>query len=336
MNSDPGGSYLKLFLDTGILNSSLSDTFSGAFAILVSDRMLRGHNSSIKCSLTYSEDRLHVGKMPTITICSLILSCVVLVTILVLLHAPSIVPANPNCIAGIATILGEIREKHLFEQSCFRATRRGFKDHEFSSTVPAFSYTGPIEVGYKFDIIAHPNIEPKLLHHGTELKGLTEKTYWWSPFTLKSWVKTSAVALCSALIIALEVLQRNSDRSMGLMDMSMSDTGRFWMSTISALIMTGVALLYSSIHFNTVLLSPYHALAHEKGASTKQSIVTDYLGSTPLFARFPATNERHYFATLPTVAAVVSDFLTVVVPDLYTIQTAKVTSSIACRRGVLG
>jgi hypothetical protein len=331
MGSDPGGSYLKPFLDIGILNSSLSDTFSGAFAILVSDRMLERHNSSIKGSLTYSEDRLHVGKTPTITICSLLLSCVALVTILVLLHAPSIVPANPNCIAGIATILGEIREKHLFEQSCFRATRRGLKDHEFSSTVPASSYTGPIEVGYKFDIIAHPNIEPRLLHHGTKLKGLTEKTYWWSPFTLKSWVKTSAVALCSALIITLEVLQRNSDRSMGLMDMSMSDAGRFWMSTIPALVMTGVALLYSSIHFNTVLLSPYHALAYEKGASTKRSIATDYLGSTPLFAIFPAIHERHYSAALSAVAAVVGAFLTVMVSGLYTIQTAKATSSIAPR-----
>jgi hypothetical protein len=331
MGSDTGGSYLKPFLDTAILNSSLSDTFSGAFAILVTERMLRRHNSSIKGSLEYSKDRLHVAKTPAIAICSLLLSCVTLVTILILLHTPSIVPANPNCIVGIATILGEIREKHLFKQSCFRTTRRGLKNHDFSSTVTASSRTGPVEVGHKFDIIVHPNIQPKPLQLGTESSRPREKTYWWSPFTLRSWVKTSAVALCSALIIALEVLQRNSDRSMGLMDMSTSDTDRFWMSTIPALVMTGVVLLYSSMHFNTVLLSPYHALAYEKGASTKQSISTDYLGSTPLFAIFPAIHGRHYSAALSAVAAVVGAFLTVVVSGLYTIQTAEVTSSITPR-----
>jgi hypothetical protein len=53
--SDGGDSYLKPFLDPRILSSSLSDTFSGAFAILVSDRMLKRHKSSIKGSLKYSK-----------------------------------------------------------------------------------------------------------------------------------------------------------------------------------------------------------------------------------------------------------------------------------------
>jgi hypothetical protein len=134
-----------------------------------SERMIRMPKSSIKGSLNNSEDRLHVDKMPKITIRSLILSCVAIIPILVLLHAPSIVLANLNCMAGIATILGEIREKHLFEQFSSRTTRRGLENYDFSSTVPVSSRTGPVEVGYKCDIIVHPNIEPRLQHHGTEL-----------------------------------------------------------------------------------------------------------------------------------------------------------------------
>jgi hypothetical protein len=131
--------------------------------------MIRMPKSSIKGSLDNSEDRLHVAKTPTITICILLLSCVALVTVLVLRHAPSSMLANLNCIVGIATILGEIREKHLFEQFCSRTTRSGLENYGFSSTIPVSSRTGPVEVGYKCDIIVHPNIEPRLQHHGTEL-----------------------------------------------------------------------------------------------------------------------------------------------------------------------
>jgi hypothetical protein len=48
-------------------------------------------------------------------------------------------------------------------------TRRGLKNHDFSSTVPAPSHTVLVEVGYKLEIIAHPNIDPRLLHRSTEL-----------------------------------------------------------------------------------------------------------------------------------------------------------------------
>ena len=95
------------------------------------------------------------------------------------------------------------------------------------------------------------------------------------------------------------------------MDISASESSRFWMSTIPALAMTGMALLFSSIHFNTTILSPYHALACDEGASTKRSIATDYRGSTPLFTLFPAIHERHYSAAVSGFAAVVGAFLTI-------------------------
>jgi hypothetical protein len=53
--------------------------------------MIRMPKSSIKGSLNNSEDYLHIDKTPTIPTRSLLLSCVTLVTILVLLHVPSIV-----------------------------------------------------------------------------------------------------------------------------------------------------------------------------------------------------------------------------------------------------
>jgi hypothetical protein len=328
-DSNSGGSYLKPFLNVETLNSSISDTFSGAFAILVSDRMLRAHNSSIKGNLEYLEDRLHVGKTPAVVICGLLLSCVALVAILVLTHTPNVVPANPNSIAGIATILSGTQEKHLFEQTSFETTRRGLKYYDFSSTAPASSRARQNKNGNKFDIVAHPNFEHRILEHSTESEKVVEKDRWWSPFTLQSWVKISALALCLAFIIALEILQRNSDRRDGLMDMPASDASRFWMSTIPALAMTGMALLFSSIHFNTTLLSPYHALACDKGASSKRSIATDYRGSTPLFTLFPAIHERHYSAAVSGIAAVVGAFLTIIVSGLYTVQTTRVSSSMA-------
>jgi hypothetical protein len=131
-----------------------------------SERMIRMPKSSINGSLNKSEDRLHVDK-PMITIRSLLLSCAAIVTIIVLLHASSIVPSNQNCIAGIATILGKIRQKDLFEQFCSRTTQRRLQNYDFSSTVLAPSCLRLVGVGYKF-FMAHSNIDPRLLHHGTE------------------------------------------------------------------------------------------------------------------------------------------------------------------------
>jgi hypothetical protein len=107
-------------------------------------------------------------------------------------------------------------------------------------------------------------------------------------------VRASTIALCLGMIIALELLQRKSDRSEGFMKTASSTNVQLWATVLPALALTGLALLYSSIYTNTSVLAPYHALTKKTGEAAKRSIATEYLGSTPIFCHPDVHTARPY------------------------------------------
>lgn len=314
-------------MDTNLLKKMVSETFSGAFSVLVAKRMFRSENSTIRGELQYQEDRLHVKKTPTVVVSIILLLCILSTGFLILVAPDGVVPYNPNSVKGIAAIISPAQRQLFTEHSSFPNMVQTLRNYNFRSSTPT---PGDEDApGIQFNIIPSPTTSNGSLDTaaGQEEKKASEAACWCPP-TLNSWVRFLAMALCLATIISLEVLQRLSSRPNGIMHVTPDSTARFWITVIPAAILTGITLLHSSIHFNIALMSPYHMLASSSGAPSKRSIATDYLGSTPLFTIWPAINRRHYAAVVSAFAAVIGAFLTIVVSGLYSVEFLETNTAV--------
>jgi hypothetical protein len=123
------------------------------------------------------------------------------------------------------------------------------------------------------------------------------------------------------MIVPLEILQRKSDRSDGIMDATSGVGTQLWAIVLLAPALTGLALLYSSIYTNVTLFAPYHALTSKTEATANRNIATQYAGSTSLFAMLPSMRQDHVSTCVSAFAAIVEAFLTIVVSSQYYTQT---------------
>ncbi|KAF2134561.1 hypothetical protein P153DRAFT_380376 [Dothidotthia symphoricarpi CBS 119687] len=329
--SNPGNSYLKPLLDVQTLSNSVSNTFAGIFSLLVYDQMLRPQRDYIQGNSHYSEDRLHVKKLPTVMIVVMFLLCLISTTILLFVKPVDVVTYDPNSIVGIATTLGPIQVANILDQPHFKSAIQALKGHKLYSTTPASRHSRVH--GTRFDIIVDPSFQDEELNVNNGGSGYPKRSAWWCPFTLNIWVRVVAILLCLATTVVLEILQRNSDHSHGFAEVTLTGNGHFWVTVVPALWMTGIALLYSSIHFNIALLAPYHTLTSKSGATARRSIITDYLGSTPLFILFQAIQKRHLATAISAFAAILGAFLTIFVSGLYTTEPFTTNVDFEVQRG---
>jgi hypothetical protein len=311
---NPGSPTLKPLLDPDVFNTSISETFAGAASMIIALQMFSPQNTTIFGSLRYQESRLHATKMPTITIVVILSLCLLSTVILMWISPANVVPHNPNSIAGIAAILSSVRHTDMFRHKSFEDLSTHLRKHEFSSKSRANG----------FDIVAHL-LNPDEDEQDNRRKSGNNVTIAkrWVPLTLQSWVKVSAIVLCLTVIIILEVLQQISNRSEGFLKMPSDGSGLFWITVVPAAALTGISLLYSSIHFNVGLISPYYIL-DQPGAKAKHTLATNYLGSTPLFTIWPALQRQHYASVVTAFAAVIGAALTIVVSGLYSVSYSEV------------
>jgi hypothetical protein len=326
----PGAPYLDPLLDLQALNTTITDTFSGLFSLLVSQEMLRPEESPIQGKIRYVGIRLHVNRIPAIVVAVNLLACSLMITILIFFRPVDVVPGNPNSIGGLARIISFGRNMHLFDHANFKVLLDHLETYKFRST-----FSGVVDANAQttcFSITASQRGEKHGVSAGAEILKPAKRTKRWRPLTLRSEVRALAVILCAATIGILEVLQTLSNRSDGFVEVLDGSNGRLWTSVFPAIYLTGIALLFSSMFFNYSLLTPYQALKVGKGATADRSVQTEYLGSMPLFTLWPAIRQRHYATAVSSVAAVLGAFLTIVVSALYSVETVNRRTAVEVER----
>lgn len=326
----PGASYLDPLLDMQALSTTVTDTFSGLFSLLVSQEMLRPEESPIQGKIRYVGTRLHVNRIPAIVIAVILLACSLMVTILIFFRPVDVVPGHPNSIGGLARIISFGRNMHIFDHANFKVLLDHFETYEFRST-----FSAAVDANAQttcFSIIASQCRGKYSVSARAKNSKPAKRTTRWRPLTLRSEVRALAVILCAATIGVLEVLQTLSNRSDGFVEVLDGSNGRLWASVIPAIYLTGIALLFSSIFFNYSLLTPYQALKAGEGATADRSVQTEYLGSMPLFTLWPAIRQRHYATAVSSVAAVLGAFLTIVVSALYSVETVNRRTAVEVER----
>jgi hypothetical protein len=312
----PGDSTLKTLMDMEILKQGVSFTFAGAFSMIVSQQMLRRENATIRGGIICEKNLLFPGDLTPALTFSLLLPTCLFVMVMIGLSSFKDVPFCRNSIAGVAAILGSMKNKAWFDPASTEGGKQNLHGHKchMNILVPGSRDTA-------IDLIAIPtSTDNGNLKFG---RGDDESdSLWWCPLTLHTWVRITAVALCLAVFAVLELLQRLSDHSEGLLT-SQTEKGLLWVSVVSATVMTGIALLHSSIHSNIALISPYHELSRDSGTTAQRSIMSDYFGSTPMFTLWPAFRNRHYAALVSAIGAIIGALLTVVLSGLYSVESGN-------------
>jgi hypothetical protein len=266
--------------------------------LIVSEHILSPNNDSIKGSLQYSETRLHAVKIPAVVIATLLLVCSGF-TLGVLFFSPGhVVPVNPNSLGGMAAIIGPISEIETFSRLPSRKLHTNSRTERSNprSRLPKLKANKAVGSG------SSERLQQKKQLKSSKKETESKNRYL---FTLHAWVRTLAIVLCLWMIVALEILQKKSDRSDGIMDATSGVGTQLWATVRPALALTGLAVLYSSIYTNIALLAPYHALTTKTEATANRSIATQYAGSTSLFAMLPSMRQDQVSICVSVFAAIV-------------------------------
>lgn len=320
LNDNSSVAYLEPLLDEVILINQVRQAFNGIAALAVYKHMLNIQNNSITGTITYEKNMIRVNLGTAAPMISLLLACSGAASLLIPLtmRSRNIVPRDPNSIGGIALLLHYSRDlSSMLANATLEQSRQFLKDETFASREsmsPYARFTIVRENLHSNDLAAKEMSSPRMVLA-------------WKPTILESWARLLVVLFAMTLIAALEVIQRISDRPDGITLIPGGDAAHYGSTLIPALVMWSVGALYSSLHFNTTLLSPYHKL--QKGdATVNQAIFTHNLGSLSLITLVSSIKHRHFAAAFTALATILGSFLTIIVSGLYSTPQHIVRSAI--------
>ncbi|KAI0149172.1 hypothetical protein BJ166DRAFT_58101 [Pestalotiopsis sp. NC0098] len=302
---------LESFLDTTVFASQLQRAYSGMASLTASKSMMSDSQDVIRGTSTTSEDRVQVSLAATAVVVTLLLVCLGL-SIAVLFRRPQeVVPRDPRSIGGIALLLqcnGEL--SHYFRSNLAHLRHSLYHERFFTLTPKTFSFTFAI-VREGMNPAARP---------ARTMSAEDGSMTWWQPMPLRAWSRISALVLSLALIGSLEGVQQVSDRSNGIATTKAPGAAQYGMTIIPAMVMLGVASLYSLINFNTALMAPYHALS--KGATSDRSLFSHDLGRLPLVQLLTSLKRRQPATACSALSALLAPWLVIVVAGLYSTSSA--------------
>ncbi|KAK7955821.1 uncharacterized protein PG986_005043 [Apiospora aurea] len=315
--------YLESFLDSKVLADHLRNAFSGMASIAVHTSMLGTTQALSLGTSVHDEARVRVPAGAALPICGLLLLCALLSLLLLALRPRDVVPRDPRGIGGIGVIL---RNSHELQRRCGSSLPLLQRSMQYAQLS---SYTSS-EAQPKFLVNIEDHVGGK--EHKGPIKDPDKSQEMWQPIVFTIWCRPLAVALPLLLIAALEYIQRTSDTSNGFVVIPKAISAHYAATIIPAVIMWALGALFSSMHFNTLLLSPYHAMKSIDGATARRSTLSHNLGRLPLVSLFASLRDRHHAACFSALATILGAFLTIVVAGLYSFASVNVEKSITVRR----
>ncbi|KAI9881166.1 MAG: hypothetical protein M1830_007144 [Pleopsidium flavum] len=321
-------STLRPFLDPNLLLTLGSRVFQGVSSQVASQYLMKPLNSTTYGSLTHTEDRLQVKPL-TVGLMATCLGLLVCIAMLEVFIRPwSTVCVEPKTISSLARILaasGSLREYLTCMGSATLNTLQCRLSQDKFQTVIAQDKQRSFVLEH-LPQSTEPNEIPLSAPPDSKLE-------WWRPMAVKGWFGALAIIIPLCLIILLEVLQRESDKKGGLLGVATSGVDSHILSTyLPALVMLGVATMYSSLDFAISIFVPLAALRRGNGTAA-QSIMVSTVGSHPLHAFLLSLRTRSGTRCITIFAGFVASFLTVVVSALYNVGTVTKSHEVSLQQG---
>ncbi|KAI9155088.1 hypothetical protein HJFPF1_07655 [Paramyrothecium foliicola] len=320
-------SSLEPLLDPGVLLKTASAVFNGVAAQLMHGLVLPPADQNLTGTITVTQYRLKVTKESTILmfVSFSILASISVATIY--LRPKSYLPAAPDSIASIATVLSHTQSSNALaflktlptaqEKAC-AARRNKFLQGAHISGFELLTTTIARKLGDK----PVPKRQEQLQNeHDTPIS-----RSWWNPTASTHWFFTIVTLLPIAVILVLEVLQRKSNNNNGLFFLGPYTTTLFT-SMLPAAISLLIASFYSSLLFAAILSMPFITLRRGK-ATAAHSLHLKFFGGHLSLVAYNSCRNRHYALLTAILASFISAFLTVIGSGLYKISVSSVSQPI--------
>jgi hypothetical protein len=154
---------------------------------------------------------------------------------------------------------------------------------------------------------------------------------WWQPVFARMTARVLVVIFPIAMIVALEVLYRNSSSSDGFVTVTSTNAyiHEAWVY-VPALFMFSVGVLINSAASVIQLFHPYSTLRNG-GSSASDTILDNQLGITAIQCLWRALSRRKVAMAAASLATMLTPFLTIAVSGLYTLEyiNYNVTSGVS-------
>jgi hypothetical protein len=305
--------YLEPFLNSTVLGDHMKQAFTGMAALAANQRLLNPRQQPITGFMKFDEDRVRVKLGVAAPIITLLLLCLAIVIFVLFKRPRDVVPRNPQSVGGLALILRTNTELSYHFRSSLAHLQYHLQHERFFTTVPTTH-------DFTFAVVRegmNPAFQPAVPERND--------SDWWEPRIFKTWCRILVILFPIGLIGALEGVQRASDGSDGIASVAAPDSAHYAATIVPAMVMWAVCAIYSSLNFNTVLMSPYRALAN--GSSSSRSIFSHNLGRLPLMQLIASLKEGHIAAVFSTLAAITAPFLLIIVAALYSIILLETSST---------
>ncbi|KAF7511141.1 hypothetical protein GJ744_005372 [Endocarpon pusillum] len=317
-----GDSGMAALMDGTTLLEVAPKVFSGAMAQIFNDYFTTPSEAKIAARFRTWENRLRVRGLPvalTTTFLGL-MTCIALV--LISLRPRHAVPLEPESILAKAKLLAaspalaaELLSVNWQSVDGIRQKLKGI----VYQTVLATTENTP-----SFTVRPISHCRPEGI---SQEKPALPLSGCWRPMSQKMWFTLPTVLLPLAIIGALEGLQHASNSGQGLSDITTSGDQHILITLIPATVMSGTLLLFSSLHFGTSLIAPFHAL-RKGGVSLTKGLTVSLVGRSPPHSLYLTLKHRSFLPFLTVLTVVVGSFLTIVVSGLYFVENVPLTKEV--------
>ncbi|ETI21323.1 hypothetical protein G647_07669 [Cladophialophora carrionii CBS 160.54] len=308
-----GSRNVDTLINPSVIMQAATDTYQGIMSQYAHLNLrATDHSDVVGGKVTRQEQRLRVNDVSVWTMASasglLFLFCIALIFI-----APrAVVPRDPSSIAAVATTLARSTELNrlLRKQGApgYANQKTALTGYEFGT---AIATTDSGRASFKI-VVSEGELDEPATQPTMDLK-------WWRPLTATFPAVIITVILPVGAIVALELIQRNSDEHSGFYAVADDKWTEVYSHYIPGLVMLILAALVNMLDFNVALFTPWHNLA-SGGAVHRKSILNNILGRSPPFAFLQALRTGSLGAMLSIAATAVASILTVIASGLYYVQ----------------
>ena len=277
--------------------------------------------------VSFTQNRLHVRELSVWLMVAGFTLLAVLTVVVIFYRPQGAVCVNPDSLAAIATMTRNSESLKRIMRGTGAMTSQELCGH-----LQAYRYSSLSEGPH-----SPPNDLRIEVGQGDLIRtsGMSTGTMadWCSPLVTSR--ATAGLVLCLPLVVisVLEALQRLSDRTAGLADLTnVSEVvSEIYTRFLPSLLMLCIATLYNQLDFTVYSFAPFAAL-RSGGLLAKRAMTASVGGRLPLHALLTCLRNSFWGAVCTAMAAFIGSVLTIVVTRLYVLQELPVTRSVQLTR----
>ncbi|KAJ5621127.1 hypothetical protein N7510_005111 [Penicillium lagena] len=310
------------FLDSiDLFVAAIKDSWSCIMRMVVRDSLLVPNPHNVEGSEQIIEQRLFVRPLSFWSMIILIGILIVDTSFLLYLYVPvSVCSRDTSSIGGLATVLSRSSEF----MSTFQTSHYKSESEMTVSALPQSRYITQTTNSGDFRILPCDDM-PSTVHASS---AKTNELVWWSPLSSTWVIRFPLLAIPLAVIVALEIIYRISERSRGIASVgSMSPYFHYVWSYLPAIIMFGIRCLFQSVEFGARVFQPYSVLT-QGSAPAETSILENQLRKISIYAVYDTLCKRQWAMATASFPLLLGAITPIVVSGLYTTRNSVAISSL--------